>query len=36
MDMTTDNTIANLKPGWATEVVLTSPYSIKNTSASIL
>jgi mannan endo-1,4-beta-mannosidase len=32
MDMTSDGTLANLKPGWATEVVISSPYGIKNTS----
>ena len=36
MDMTTDSRFATLKPGWATEVATTSPYSIKNTSRTIL
>jgi mannan endo-1,4-beta-mannosidase len=36
MDMTTDSRFATLKPGWATEVATTSPFSIKNTSRSIL
>ena len=36
MDMTTDSTFANLKAGWAKEVALTSPYSIKNTAQSLL
>lgn len=34
MDMTPDRLFANLKPGWATEVALTSPYSIQNTSVT--
>ena len=36
MDMTPDRLFKNLKPGWATEVATTSPYSIKNTAAPIL
>jgi mannan endo-1,4-beta-mannosidase len=32
MDMTPDRLFDNLKPGWATEVAIDSPYSIKNTS----
>ena len=32
MDMTPDRLFANLKPGWAEEVVISSPFSIKNTS----
>jgi mannan endo-1,4-beta-mannosidase len=32
MDMTSDRRFANLKPGWATEVATTSPYSIAKTS----
>ncbi len=32
MDMTPDRLFANLKPGWATEVALTSPYGIQQTS----
>ncbi|MBD1836230.1 cellulase family glycosylhydrolase [Cyanobacteria bacterium FACHB-472] len=32
MDMTPDRLFANLKSGWAEEVVISSPYSIKNTS----
>lgn len=32
MDMTSDRLFDNLKPGWATEVAISSPYSIKNTS----
>ena len=29
MDMTTSNTLESLQPGWATEVVATSPYGIQ-------
>ncbi|MCC7025100.1 MAG: cellulase family glycosylhydrolase [Thermomicrobiales bacterium] len=36
MDMTSDGLFRNLKPGWATEVATTSPYSIKKTSVPIL
>lgn len=39
MDMTTDGTFAGLQDGWAKEVALSSPYSIRNTAvtpASIL
>ena len=32
MDMTPDRMFANLKPGWAQEVAVSSPYGIKNTS----
>lgn len=32
MDMTPDRLFANLKPGWAEEVAISSPYSIQNTS----
>jgi mannan endo-1,4-beta-mannosidase len=32
MDMTEDGTYQTLKPGWATEVVATSPYGIQATS----
>jgi mannan endo-1,4-beta-mannosidase len=32
MDMTSDSTFASLKPGWPTEVALTSPFSIQNTT----
>jgi len=32
MDMTPDGQLAHLKPGWAEEVAISSPYSIKNTS----
>jgi len=32
MDMTPDRMFTSLKPGWATDVAVTSPYSIKNTS----
>jgi mannan endo-1,4-beta-mannosidase len=32
MDMALNGLFTQLKPGWATEVCLTSPYSIKNTS----
>ena len=31
MDMTPDRLFQNLKPGWANEVAISSPYSIKNT-----
>ncbi|MEZ4869315.1 MAG: cellulase family glycosylhydrolase [Caldilineaceae bacterium] len=34
MDMTPDRLFANLKAGWAEEVALASPYSIKNTSVT--
>lgn len=34
MDMTPDRLFDNLKPGWATEVAISSPYSIKNTSVA--
>ena len=34
MDMTPDCLFAHLKPGWASEVALTSPYSIQNTSVT--
>lgn len=34
MDMTSDRLFDNLKPGWATEVAISSPYSIKNTSVT--
>jgi mannan endo-1,4-beta-mannosidase len=34
MDMTPDRLFANLKSGWATEVAISSPYSIKNTSVT--
>jgi mannan endo-1,4-beta-mannosidase len=34
MDMTPDQRFANLKPGWAREVALDSPFSIKNTSVT--
>jgi mannan endo-1,4-beta-mannosidase len=34
MDMTPDRLFAHLKPGWATEVALTSPYGIKQTSVT--
>jgi mannan endo-1,4-beta-mannosidase len=34
MDMTPDRLFDNLKPGWATEVATSSPYSIKNTSVT--
>jgi mannan endo-1,4-beta-mannosidase len=36
MDMTPDRLFRNLKPGWATEVATTSPFSIKETSRPIL
>lgn len=32
MDMTSNSLFDSLKPGWATEVAIDSPYSIKNTS----
>ena len=34
MDMTPDRLFSNLKPGWATDVAISSPYSIKNTSVT--
>ena len=34
MDMTSDSKFATLKPGWASEVAVTSPYSIRNTSTT--
>ncbi|MFE1744062.1 glycoside hydrolase family 5 protein [Coleofasciculus sp. H7-2] len=34
MDMTPDRLFNNLKPGWATEVAVSSPYSIKKTSVT--
>jgi mannan endo-1,4-beta-mannosidase len=34
MGMTPDRLYKNLKPGWATEVAISSPYSIKNTSVT--
>ncbi len=34
MDMTPDRLFANLKPGWATDVALTSPYGIQQTSVT--
>lgn len=34
MDMTPDRTFANLKPGWASEVAVDSPFSIKNTAVT--
>jgi mannan endo-1,4-beta-mannosidase len=34
MDMTPDRLFQNLKPGWANEVAISSPYSIKNTSVT--
>lgn len=34
MDITSDGTFDNIKDGWAKEVVLTSQYSIKNTSVT--
>lgn len=36
MDMTPDRLFTHLQSGWATEVALTSPYSIKNTAVPIL
>ena len=36
MDMTPDRLFDHLKPGWATEVALTSPFSIQNTAQPIL
>jgi mannan endo-1,4-beta-mannosidase len=32
MNMTSDRLFANLQPGWAEEVAISSPFSIKNTS----
>jgi len=34
IDMTPDRLFANLKPGWAEEVAISSPHSIKNTSVT--
>ncbi|MFN8491758.1 MAG: cellulase family glycosylhydrolase [Caldilineaceae bacterium] len=34
IDMTPDGLFANLKPGWAEEVAISSPYSIKNTAVT--
>jgi mannan endo-1,4-beta-mannosidase len=34
MDMTSSRLFDNLKPGWATEVAISSPYSITNTSVT--
>lgn len=34
MDMTPDRLFAHLKPGWAEEVAISSPFSIKNTSVT--
>jgi mannan endo-1,4-beta-mannosidase len=34
MDMTHDRRFATLKPGWAEEVAISSPFSIKNTSVT--
>lgn len=34
IDMTPDSLFANLKPGWAEEVAISSPHSIKNTSVT--
>ncbi len=34
MDMTPDRLFAHLKPGWAEEVAISSPHSIKNTSVT--
>lgn len=34
MDMTRDRRFVTLKPGWAEEVAISSPYSIKNTSVT--
>jgi mannan endo-1,4-beta-mannosidase len=34
MDMTPDRQFVHLKPGWAEEVAISSPYSIKNTSVT--
>ncbi|MFE1744064.1 hypothetical protein [Coleofasciculus sp. H7-2] len=34
MDIIPDRLFNNLKPGWAIEVALSSPYSIKNTSVT--
>jgi mannan endo-1,4-beta-mannosidase len=36
MDMTPDRLFVNLKPGWAKEVAISSPYSIKNSSETYL
>ncbi|MFN8593474.1 MAG: cellulase family glycosylhydrolase [Thermomicrobiales bacterium] len=36
MDMTPDRRFAHLQPGWAEDVALTSPYSIKKTATRIL
>ncbi|HEU5430065.1 MAG TPA: cellulase family glycosylhydrolase [Thermomicrobiales bacterium] len=36
MDMTPDRLFAHLQPGWAHEVALDSPHSIKNTAVTIL
>jgi mannan endo-1,4-beta-mannosidase len=36
LDMTPDRLFAHLRPGWATEVAVTSPFSIANTSSPIL
>jgi mannan endo-1,4-beta-mannosidase len=36
MDMTPDRLFAHLEPGWAKDVALDSPYSIRNTAVSIL
>lgn len=34
MDMTPDRQFASLKPGWASDVAIASPFSIKNTSVT--
>ncbi|MBN3926982.1 cellulase family glycosylhydrolase [Nostoc sp. NMS4] len=34
MDMTPDRLFKHIKPGWAKEVAISSPYSIKNTSVT--
>lgn len=34
MDMTPDRLFQHIKPGWAKEVAISSPYSIKNTSVT--
>ncbi|MCB0228812.1 MAG: hypothetical protein KDH90_06720, partial [Anaerolineae bacterium] len=34
MDMTPDRLFANLKPGWAREVALDSPFGIRQTSVT--
>ena len=34
MDMTPDRLFAHLQPGWAEEVAISSPFSIKNTSVT--